>query len=220
MSEKNPQIKSKDRISQHGEVFTSEREVKNMLDLVKDETERIDSRFLEPACGTGNFLAEILKRKLDIVKKRYSKNKPDYEKYSFLAISNIYGVELLEDNVKECRDRLYKIFKTQYINLYKQEPNQDFKESIQFLLLKNILHGNALTMEKENKEPIIFSEWSFVTDNMIKRRDFRFDELLSGHRKQMSIFMNGWEFDEEIKAYIPLPIKEYPLVEYWRVQNA
>ncbi len=102
-------IKSKERVANFGEVFTNEREVKAMLDLVKDESERIDSRVLEPACGDGNFLAEVLRRKLNTVKIRYSKNLSDYEKYSIVAVSSIYGVELLEDNAEECRERLYTI---------------------------------------------------------------------------------------------------------------
>ena len=108
------QIKTRERVRNHGEVFTAEREVKAMCDLVKDETERIDSRFLEPACGDGNFLAEILERKLNVVKKRYSKSKTDYEKNAFIAISSLYGVDILIDNVFKCRDRLLNILLSQY----------------------------------------------------------------------------------------------------------
>lgn len=102
----NKQVKSKKRVADHGEVFTNEREINAMLDLVKHETERIESRFLEPACGNGNFLAEILKRKLEVVESRYGKNPDDYERYSIIAITSIYGVELLEDNTIECRRRM------------------------------------------------------------------------------------------------------------------
>ncbi|WP_304063639.1 hypothetical protein [Pedobacter glucosidilyticus] len=92
------QVKSKKRVTDHGEVFTSQREVSAMLDLVKHETERIDSRFLEPTCGNGNFLAEVLRRKLEIVNSRYSKNQVEWERYSIMAVSSIYGVDILEDN--------------------------------------------------------------------------------------------------------------------------
>ncbi len=102
--------KSKDRIIKHGEVFTNDREVNAMLDLVRHETERIDSRFLEPACGTGNFLAEVLSRKLPIVKKRYSRNQLEFERYAIVAVSSLYGVDILEDNVKECREKLFNVF--------------------------------------------------------------------------------------------------------------
>ena len=99
------QIKSKDRVANHGEVFTNIREVNAMLDLVKDETHRIDSRFLEPACGTGNFLIEVLRRKLEVVESRYKKSKIEFERYSILALSSIYGIDILEDNLKECKTR-------------------------------------------------------------------------------------------------------------------
>ena len=104
------QIKSKDRVANHGEVFTNIREVNAMLDLVKDETHRIDSRFLEPACGTGNFLIEVLRRKLEVVENRYKKSKIEFERYSILALSSIYGIDILEDNLKECKTRLYELF--------------------------------------------------------------------------------------------------------------
>lgn len=219
MSKERKQTKSKERIADHGEVFTAEREVNAMLDLVKQETERIDSRFLEPACGTGNFLVEILNRKLNVVKKRYSKRQLDYEKYALVAVSSIYGVELLEDNVKECRKRLYDIFLNDYKKKYKKKIDEEYLKSIEYILSKNILHGDALTLKKSDDSPIIFPEWSFVNDEMIKRRDFRFDELLDVKESQISLFYTNWEYDEEIKAFIPLPIKEYPLINYRRVQD-
>lgn len=216
----NVQAKSRKRIADHGEVFTAEREVNAMLDLVKQETERIDSRFLEPACGTGNFLTEILNRKLHIVKNRYYKNKLEYEKYALLAITSIYGVDVLEDNILECRERLFNIFDIEYTNIYKEKPDDEYAESIKFILSKNILHGDALSMKTLDGGPIIFSEWSLVTDNMIKRRDYRFDELLEGTKEQISVFSMGWEYDDEIKAFIPSPIKEYPVMDYRRLKYA
>ena len=94
------QIKSKKRVAEYGEVFTAEREVKAMCDLVAQECDRIDSRFLEPACGDGNFLAEILTRKLTTVKKLYKSNPYDFERYSVLAITSLYGVDIMQDNTK------------------------------------------------------------------------------------------------------------------------
>lgn len=214
----NEQVKSRKRVADHGEVFTSEREVNAMLDLVKQETERIDSRFLEPACGTGNFLAEILNRKLKVVKKRYSKNNLDYEKYAVLAITSIYGVDILEDNVLECRNRMFSIFNDEYTKICKEDANDECREAVRYILSRNILHGDALTMATLEGEPIIFSEWSLVSGSMIKRRDYRYDELLAGSQEQISIFMVGWEYDEEIQAFIPAPLREYPLMDYRRVQ--
>lgn len=212
------QVKSKERVANHGEVFTNEREVNAMLDLVKQETERIDSRFLEPACGTGNFLTEILRRKLAVVKKRYGKNPPDYEKYAVVAVTSIYGVELLQDNVDECRERLFEIFNGEYIQNCKGEANDQCREAVKFILHRNILCGDALTMKNSAGQPIIFSEWSLVSGSQIKRRDFRLDQLLEGHDIQPSL-LNEWEYDEEIKALIPKPIREFELIDYRKVQE-
>lgn len=213
------QVKSKQRVADHGEVFTSEREVKAMLDLVKQETERIDSRFLEPACGDGNFLAEILRRKLAVVKKQYGKSPSDYEKYAVLAASSIYGVDILQDNVDECRNRMFEIWDKEYSAVLKNEVNQDCREAVRFIFQRNILCGDALTLKTTAGQPIIFSEWSLISGPLLKRRDFRLDEMLDGHTEQMTIFMDGWEFDPEIQAFIPIPIREFPPTDYKRVQN-
>ena len=177
--DKNNRIKSKERVADHGEVFTSKREVNAMLDLVKQETERIDSRFLEPACGDGNFLSEILNRKLKIVEGRYSRSHKELDKYSLVAITSIYGVELLEDNVERCRERLFEIYSDWYNSFSPGQINEELFDCVKFVLSKNIIHGDALTLKAvgENEEPIVFSEWSF-TKNMVKRRGFSFDELL------------------------------------------
>lgn len=140
------QIKSRQRVADHGEVYTAEREVKAMCDLVSDECNRIDSRFLEPACGDGNFLAEILCRKLAVVKKKYKKSVIDYEKNSLLAVSSIYGVDILADNVDACRERLFKIWRKEYKSIVKTAYSEDTERSVRFILSKNIVCGNALTL--------------------------------------------------------------------------
>ena len=213
------QTKSKQRVADHGEVFTADREVKAMCDLVKQETERIESRFLEPACGNGNFLAEVLSRKLAVVKSRYGKSPADYEKYSVLAITSIYGVELLQDNAAECRERLFALWDEAYTANNRQAADEQCREAVRFILEKNILCGDALTLRQADGSPIIFAEWSFVTGNQIKRRDFALDELLNGHSEQMTLDMVGWEYDEEVQAFIPAPIREFPLMDYRRVQD-
>lgn len=186
------QVKSKQRVADHGEVFTADREVNAMLDLVKQETERVDSRFLEPACGDGNFVAEILRRKLVAAKRRAvppRKKKPlplEFEKQSVMAVASIYGVDLLMDNVLACRERLYNIWNNEYENICQNEINEECRKAIRFILSKNIICGNALSLKtvddkgKDTEEPIIFSEWSFVTSTKIQRKDFRFDKLLAG----------------------------------------
>ena len=169
------QVKSKKRVTDHGEVFTNPREVNSMLDLVKHETERIDSRFLEPACGNGNFLAEVLRRKLNVVDQRYSKSQIEWERYAVIAVSSIYGVDILEDNAQECRERLFEIFDDCYSSLFKDKCKDECRRSIKFLLGRNILWGDALDFTNpETKHPIVFSEWSAVNGSMLKRRDFMF----------------------------------------------
>ena len=146
------QVKSRQRVADHGEVFTADREVNAMLDLVKQETERVDSRFLEPACGDGNFVAEILRRKLEAAKKRAippRKKKPmplEFEKQSVIAVASIYGVDLLIDNVVACRNRLYDIWNVEYEAICKGEISEDCREAVRFILSRNIVCGNALSM--------------------------------------------------------------------------
>jgi hypothetical protein len=211
------QVVSKKRVSDHGEVYTAKREVNAMLDLVKQETERIDSRFLEPACGTGNFLAEVLERKLRVVESRYGKNQLEYERYSVLAISSIYGIDLLEDNVVECRSRLFGIFSDKYEKLYKEDVKEECKKTIKYLLGRNIVYGDALTLNTagENPVPIVFSEWSPVNGNMIKRRDFTFEELL--HHAQTRGLPLFSDLGDDV--FIPKAVKEYPVIHFLRIAD-
>ena len=141
-----------------------------MLDLVKQETERIDSRFLEPACGNGNFLIEILRRKLEVVKTRYKKSQWEYEKNALIAVMSIYGVDIMSDNVNECIERLLNLFKEYYESLFKTRTKSDYLKIAKFILTKNILCGNALTMKANNEKPIVFAEWSFVKGSMVDRK--------------------------------------------------
>ena len=209
------QVKSKKRVADHGEVFTSEREVNAMLDLVKHETERIESRFLEPACGTGNFLVEVLRRKLAVVKSRYRKSQTDYERYAVVAVSSIYGIDLLEDNIQECRHRLYGVFDEQYSTLLKSHCQEACRRSVKHSLNHNIIQGDALTFKRVDKEdePIIFSEWSPVNSVMIKRRDYSFEML---HNTQFGSDA-GLFSDLGEEAFIPDPIKEYPVTHFLRL---
>ena len=179
------QIKSKERVSKHGEVFTAEREVNAMLDLVKQETERIESRFLEPACGDGNFLIEILRRKLAICEERVHKRQYtqlQYEKNAVWAVSSIYGIELLPDNAEACRQRLYAYFCEQYERLFGSECKPACREAVAYLLERNIIMGDALTYRRVDNpdEWIVVSEWSFIGDgNKVVRRDYSFSYLVA-----------------------------------------
>lgn len=219
------QIKSKDRVSDHGEVFTNEREVNAMLDLVKDESYNIEATFLEPACGDGNFLEVILKRKLQAVDQKYGKTIADYEKYSIIALSSIYGVELLPDNCAACIDRLFSVFKKEYIKHLKTAADTNVLNVAKFILSKNILCGDALTLLKADATPIIFAEWKFISGSKIKRRDFALskileaesynNELADGSDNQLSIFFScGEEAMKDVYDSVNKPINEYPPVDY------
>lgn len=218
------QVKSRERVAEHGEVFTNEREVNAMCDLVAHECDRPDSRFLEPACGNGNFLAEIVRRKLATVKKDHKGSSYDFERYSVLAMSSIYGVDIMQDNVRECRERLYDIWNQEYKTVCKKNCSEDTRAAVAYILEKNILCGNALTLMKvdekceDTDEPIIFPEWSMI-GTKFKRRDFRLDVLLKANDKPQKVGQISL-FEDEIEKflttnpvtgeYMPLPIREYP----------
>jgi len=211
------QVKSRKRVADHGEVLTGKREVTAMLDLVKQETERIDSRFLEPASGTGNFLTEILERKLRVVKERYGRSQLDYERYAVLAVSSLYGIDILEDNVRECRSRLFNIFDQNYSGLFKAQAQEKCRTTVRFILERNIIHGDALSLRTvgDNPRPIVFSEWSPVNGSMLKRRDFTFHGLLEHEgMKELPLFSDLGE-----DVFIPTPEKEYPPVHFLEIAD-
>jgi N-6 DNA Methylase len=168
-------VKSKARIADHGEVFTPPGMVDAMLDLVKAESERIDSRFLEPACGSGNFVVQVLIRKLATVHARYGQSDFERRHQALLALMSIYGIELLDDNVAECRENLLGIF-TDYLGIAEGDP---FHTAAAAVLTANIVHGDALTMMTRTSRPgpITFAEWSYLGKGRFHRRDFRFDTM-------------------------------------------
>lgn len=212
------QVVSKQRVLDHGEVLTGHREVNAMLDLVKHETERIESRFLEPACGNGNFLAAILERKLRVVEKRYGRSQVEYERYAVLAVSSIYGIDILEDNIQQCRHRLFGVFEWDYSRLFRNKAKNKCREAVRFILERNLIRGDALTLKTvgDQAEYILFSEWSPVNGNMLKRRDFTFRGLLTHERtKELPLFSDLGE-----DVFIPRPAKEYPPVHFLEIADA
>jgi len=166
-------VKSKQRVADHGEVFTPPWLVEAMLDLVKDETERIDSRFLEPACGNGNFLVEVLRRKLAAVERKYGTSAFAKQHYSLLALMCIYGIELLADNVAECRTNLLELF-AEYLRISDGDVGY---HAASYVLSLNIVHGDALKMRTHQGQPITFAEWGYLGKGKFQRRDFRMDTL-------------------------------------------
>ena len=196
-------VKSKKPVADHGEVFTPNWMVQDMLDLVKDESERIDSRFLEPACGSGNFLVPTLQRKLSTVQSRYGGSQFEKVHHSLLALMSLYGIELLEDNVEECRANLLAEF-SQFLKL--DSNSEEFVAGLKVLQV-NIVHGDALSMTRgrDGKEPITFPEWAYLGKGKYKRRDFRYEVLTT-----MSSFGEGTLFEDLNKHEIFFPEKDYP----------
>ncbi len=228
------QVVSRERVTNHGEVYTAEREVNAMLDLVKQETERIDSRFLEPACGNGNFLAEILRRKLAVVRKRYRRSAFDYERFAVVAVSSVYGVDILPDNVDACCERLFGIFDVEYTAVCKKDANDECREAVRFILRRNILCGDALTLKTATGEPIIFSEWSLVTGSLLKRTDYRLDWMLEervvtpdvppgtapGRASHQPEQLRLGDAGEPVEDEARYRVREFPVVHYRRVHLA
>jgi len=195
-------LKSKQRVADHGEVFTPQWMVDAMLDLVKDETERIDSRFLEPACGSGNFLVQVLRRKLAAVESKYGKSEFERRHYALLALMCIYGIELLADNIAECRANMLEIL-AEYLNL---EESDDLYRAASYVLSENIVHADALTMRTSVDQPITFAEWGYLGKGRFQRRDFRLDTLT-----QSSAFSaEGTLFAHLGKHEIFTPTRTYP----------
>jgi hypothetical protein len=195
-------VKSKQRVADHGEVFTPAWMVEAMLDLVKGETERIDSRFLEPACGDGNFLVQILRRKLAAVEIKYGKSDFERRQYALLALMCLYGIELLTDNIAECRANLLAIF-AEYLNL---APSDDLCRAALYVLSQNLVHGDALTMRAQSNLPITFAEWGYLGKGKFQRRDFRYDSLTqsSAYSAEGSLFAHLGAHE------IFTPTKSYP----------
>ncbi|CAN1208966.1 N-6 DNA methylase [Tumidithrix helvetica PCC 7403] len=201
-------IKSKQRVADHGEVFTPAWMVEAMLDLVKDETERIDSRFLEPACGSGNFLVKILQRKLAAVELKYGKSDFERRHYALLGLMCIYGVELLADNIAECRANVLEIF-ADYLNL---DEADDCYRAAFYVLSQNLIHGDALTMRTQDDRAITFAEWGYLGKGRFQRRDFRFDSLTlsSTFSAEDSLFahLGKHEIFMPMKTYPPMTVSD------------
>lgn len=217
------QVKSKDRVKDFGEVFTNQREVNAMLDLVKDESYRVDSRFLEPACGNGNFLVTILERKLETVEKEHSANQVDFEKQALVAVSTIYAIDIQDDNCEESRQRMFEIVEHVYNKAYPESQNSYFLDAVKHLLDKNIIHGDGLTglREETDGDPIVFSEWS-INENDIKVKEFTMNDMVAHGKREAaneenmkkesnSLFNLGGVVaeKEELK-----PIHEYTIKDY------
>ena len=188
-------VKSKQRVADHGEVFTPSWMVEDMLDLVRTESERIDSRFLEPACGSGNFLKSVLKRKLITVHARYGKSEFERRHQALFALMCTYGIELLKDNAEECRESLLTIF-SEYLQI---SPEDKWYRAGKAVLAVNIVQGDALTLTTADGKPIEFPEWGYLGGGKFQRRDFRYDALTQRSSFEGTLF----EALEEHELFVP-----------------
>lgn len=208
------QIKSIDRVRNHGEVLTARREVEAMLDLVKNESERIDSRFLEPACGDGNFLVAILERKLKTVSTKYKTKKVDFEAQMLSAISSIYGIDLLTDNVEISQKRMMDICSQCYKNNLHASFDENFRTIMQFILSKNILQGDSLN----GIDKIVFTQWTLV-GYQFKREEYSFSQMNQQAEIMNTPLFSALQNEKGEDVFIPQPIKSYPLTHYMKLQE-
>lgn len=201
-------IKSRQRVADHGEVFTPAWLVERMLELVKGESERIDSRFLEPACGSGNFLVRVLARKLDTVELKYGRSAFEKRIYGLVAVSSCYGIELLADNVAECRVNMLALF-SDYMGV---AADDDLYRAASNILSLNLIHGDALSMLAADGKPITFVEWAHLGAGKFQRRDFRLDRLTqaAGLREEGSLFqhLGKHEVFQPVRAWPPMTLRE------------
>jgi hypothetical protein len=201
-------VKSKQRVADHGEVFTPSWMVEAMLDLVKGETERLDSRFLEPACGSGNFLLRILQRKLAAVEVKFGKSDFEKQHYALLALMCTYGIELLEDNIAECRTNMLEVL-SEYLGL---KESDEVYRAASYVLSQNLVHGDALTMRTSGGQAITFAEWGYLGKGKFQRRDFRLDTLaqMSSFGEQSPLFahLGKHEIFMPAKTYPPMTVSE------------
>lgn len=214
------QIISRQRVAERGEVFTAEREVNAMLDLVANECLRPDSRFLEPACGNGNFLTAILKRKLSELRRKYKNSPYDYEKQAIVAIGSLYGVDIMRDNVEECRERLFSIWNEEYTAHCKSDASEDVRQAAKFIISRNIINGNALTLMcvdaegNDTSAPIVFSEWALISGNRMQRSDYTMsDLLLYNDNSEGNLFALSEEQKEEGGIFLRRYITHYKKVQ-------
>jgi hypothetical protein len=205
-------VKSKQRVADHGEVFTPAWLVEAMLNLVKHETDRIDSRFLEPACGSGNFLMHILRRKLAAVELKFGKSEFERRHYALLALMCLYGIELLADNIAECRANMLEIL-ADYLNI---DESDDLYRAASYVLSQNLVHGDALSMRTHGGQPITFAEWGYLGKSRFQRRDFRLDVLTgsSAFSAEGSLFahLGKHEIFTPVKTYAAMKVGELAVV--------
>jgi hypothetical protein len=194
-------VKSRQRVADHGEVFTPSWLVDDMLDLVKEESERIDARVLEPACGSGNFVVAVLRRKLASVETKFGASDFERRHHALLALMCIYGIELLEDNAAECRANLLRVL----LSFLGADVGDEWHRAAQVVVDANIVHGDALDMTTASGEHVSFPEWGYLGKGKFQRRDFHYGSLIA-----LSSFGSDTLFGDPGQHEIFTPFRTYP----------
>jgi SAM-dependent methyltransferase len=205
---------SRQRVIDHGEVFTPPGLVNDLLDLVAHECGRVDSRFLEPACGNGNFLAEVLRRKLLTVDKKHARHRENWERDAILAVCSLYGIDLLPDNIAACRERLLEVVNATHAARFKFPLPDEAFNAATYILSQNIVQGDALHMRTAQGGPIILPEWSPLLRARLKRRDYAYDELAEQNEFALSSQLN--DLGQRVFPP-PKPVADYPPCHYLNV---
>ena len=215
----------------HGEVFTPPGLVRDMLDLpgVADECRRVDARFLEPACGDGNFLTEVLRRRLDAVTGQHPKHALiPWERDALRGLANLYGIEKQHDNVGRCRDRLVELFESTYVTRFRNAARPAVVGAARHLVRANIHYGDALDMTgpdpdaPRDRSPLVFTQWSMVGGGLggggrFKRRLFEYRELAGHEAVDGGLFAPPKERivgDDGRPVFLAQSVGDLPLVHY------
>lgn len=189
-SAKQKQVKSRRRVRDRGEVFTAEREVNNILALAQATSNRY-WRFLEPACGNGNFLEAILRQRLEHLKQDRVEWHAKNREFSVLKVlSTIYGVDIAEDNISECKKRLRGVI----FDYLPKKSSKEFLLAMDTIMDTNLIVGDMLN----GKDKIFFTEYSTPAKGLFKRRIYALTDMEAG---------------------IDKIIKEYPTVSYKEMRN-
>jgi len=190
-------INSKTRVQKHGEVFTPAWMVERMLDSdgIRQACENLTATFLEPGPGEGAFLCEVLRRKLKMVGEEYSDTLGQYENFALLALSTLYGIELLEDNTQICAINMYEVFRNNYESMtcsFGRGQKRSVQDSAKTIIAKNVVQGNFLTQQNPKGEPIVLTEWQSLTKptkvtKTIKviRTEYTLDDVVSGRKNEL-----------------------------------
>lgn len=193
------QVKSKERVRDLAEVYTADREVNAMLDLIGESSFNVDYRYLEPSCGNGNFTVAILERKMLTVCTKFKKQQ-DFEFYSLMALASIYGVDIAADNVKEARQRMKNVVVDRFSDAQNsRQPTDGFYKSVDYILKHNIIKGDMLNGEQKIK----FTEFSSPKIYKIQQRTYRMIDLIGA--------------TGSLWADSPDYVSEVPMKNYWEL---